>query len=168
MYEVELQLWLSQTKTERKPMTRFALPLLLLAMSLPMCAQTTTDYQASSGTVSPGNEVKATLDLGGSFDTVYGFGGATCYYGTCFIDFSNHPFNYVLPNGTAATFNNFAGTADFRVPADVKIQGEASGVDSAGSFVTIQVNIDFAVVCRSGRGGGCTKKFLDGTLAVTQ
>jgi hypothetical protein len=52
--------------------------------------------------------------------------------------------------------------------SDVKIDGTASGFDSAGVFVTITVHIDFAVVCRAGRGGGCTKKFLDGTLEVTK
>jgi hypothetical protein len=149
-------------------MRTVALPLLSLLLSGICIAQTTTTYQASHGTVSPGNEVKATLDLGGSFDTVYGFGGPNCYYGTCDMPFSGHPFNYVLPDGTAATLTNFAGTADFRVQADVKIQGQASGFDSAGVFVTVQINIDFAARCRSGRGGGCTKVFLDGTLNVTK
>jgi len=151
-------------------MRKIALPLLTLSLllSTAMFAQTTTTYQASHGTVSTGNEVKATLDLGGSFDTVYGFGGTTCYYGTCDVSFSGHPFNYVLPDGTAATLTNLAGTADFRLQSDVKIDGTASGFDSAGVFVTITVHIDFAARCRSGRGGGCTKVFLDGTLEVTK
>jgi hypothetical protein len=149
-------------------MIRKSLSLLFLLLSTAMFGQTTTDYQASKGTVSPGNQVKATLDLGGSFDTVYGFGGPNCYYGTCVISFSGHPFNYVLPDGTAATFTDFTGTADFRSQKDIKIQGTASGIDSAGSAVSISVNIDFTAFCRAGRGGGCRKTFLDGTLTVTK
>jgi hypothetical protein len=149
-------------------MIRKSLPLLLLLLSSAMLAQTTSEYQASKGTVSPGNEVRAALDLGGSFDTVYGFGGPNCYYGTCDMPFSGHPFNYVLPDDTAATFTDFTGTADFRNQKDVVIQGTATGIDSAGSPVSISVHIDFTVTCRAGRGGGCTKKFLDGTLTVTE
>ena len=141
--------------------------LLLMPASFAV-AQTTTTYQASSGTVSSGNQVKATLDLGGSFDTVQGFGGPNCYYGTCDMPYSGHPFNYVLSDGTAATFSNLTGTADFRVQGDIKIDGTASGFDSAGVFVMITVHVDFAARCRSGRGGGCTKVFLDGTLEVTK
>lgn len=139
-----------------------------LLMSSAMFAQTTIAYQASAGTVSSFNQVKANLDLGGSFDTVQGFGGPNCYFGTCDMSYSNHPFNYVLPDGTAATFNNLAGTADFRNQYDVKIDGDASGYDSNNVPVTIKVHIDFTANCRSGRGGGCIKKFLDGTLTVTK
>jgi hypothetical protein len=141
--------------------------LLTLLLSASAFCQTTVEYQASKGTVSPGNQVSASLDLGGSFNTVYGFGGPNCYYGTCVITFSGHPFNYTLPNGTAATFTDFTGTADFRIQKDVKIQGTATGIDSAGSSVSISVNIDFTAFCRAGRGGGCRKTFLDGTLTVT-
>jgi hypothetical protein len=150
--------------------TRFVLPVVLLLMLLASfaVAQTTTTYQASKGTVDPGNRVTALLDLGGSFDTIYGFGAQGCYYGTCDLSYSGHPFTYTLPDGTQATFNNLQGTADFRVQADVKIDGTATGTDSTGAPVSITVHVDFAARCRSGRGGGCTKIFLDGTLDVTK
>ena len=58
------------------------LPLLFLLMSLASFAQTTTTYQSSSGTISPGNAVTGHLDLGGSFVSPYGMGSG-CYYGGC-------------------------------------------------------------------------------------
>jgi hypothetical protein len=149
-------------------MKKSALSLMLLLLSAASFAQTTTTYQASHGTVSPGNRVTALLDLGGSFDTIYGFGGPDCYYGTCDMAFYNHPFTYTLPDGSQASFSNLQGTADFRLQSDVKIDGAASGTDSTGAAVNITVHIDFAARCRSGRGGGCTKVFLDGTLQVTK
>jgi hypothetical protein len=148
-------------------LTLSLLSLLLLPASFAV-AQTTTTYQASHGTVSPGNRVTALLDLGGSFDTVYGFGGPDCYFGTCDMPYYNHPFTYTLPDGSQASFNNLQGMADFRVQSDVKIDGTASGIDTTGAAVSITVHIDFAARCRSGRGGGCTKVFLDGTLEVTK
>jgi hypothetical protein len=57
------------------------LPLMFLLMSL-ASAQTTTTYQSSSGTVSPGNAVTGHLDLGGSFVSPGGMGSG-CYYGGC-------------------------------------------------------------------------------------
>lgn len=140
----------------------------LLLLSGVCFAQTTTTYQASHGTVSSGNRVTALLDLGGSFDTIYGFGGPDCYYGTCDMTYSNHPFTYTLPDGSQATFSNLQGTADFRNQFDIKIDGTAGGIDSTGAAVVISVHVDFKASCRSGRGGGCTKTFLDGTLNVTK
>jgi|SRR5579864_835158 len=145
------------------------LPLMFLLMLASFAvAQTTTTYQASHGTVSPGNRVTALLDLGGSFDTVFGFGGPNCYYGTCDMQYFNHPFTYTLPDGSQATFSNLQGTADFRSQNDVKIDGSASGTDSTGAAVMVTVHIDFAARCRSGRGGGCTKTYIGGDLKVTK
>ncbi len=58
---------------------KIVLPLMFLLMSL-ASAQTTTTYQSSTGTVSPGNAVTGHLDLGGSFVSPYGMGSG-CYYG---------------------------------------------------------------------------------------
>jgi hypothetical protein len=147
----------------------------LLLFSVVSVAQTTTTYQASTGTVSPGNMVTAHLDLGGSFVSPHGMGGPNCYYGTCFVDFSGYQLSYVLPDGTTfstgaypGTPGTFSGTFDARNQFDVKIQGTASGVDSTGVSVTVTISWEWAARCRSGRGGGCTKKFLDGTLTVTK
>ena len=121
---------------------KIVLPLMFLLMSL-ASAQTTTTYQSSTGTVSPGNAVTGHLDLGGSFVSPYGM-------------------------GTTASFNNFAGSANFTNQFDVKVQGTASGYDSTGAFVTVGVNWAWAAYCRSGRGGGCTKKYISGDLNVTR
>jgi hypothetical protein len=143
------------------------LPLLFLLMSLASFAQTTTTYQSGSGTISPGNAVTGHLDLGGSFVSPYGMGSG-CYYGGCpNLTFSGYTLSYVLPNGTTANFTNFAGSANFTNQYDVKVQGTASGYDSEGAFVTVTVNWAWAAYCRSGRGGGCTKKYIGGDLNVT-
>jgi hypothetical protein len=145
-----------------------ALPLLFLLMSLASFAQTTTTYQSSSGTVSPGNAVTGYLDVGGSFVSPDGMGGG-CYYGGCLNwQFSNYPLSYVLPDGTTASFSNFAGSANFTHQRDVTVQGTASGYDSTGAFVTVSVNWAWAAYCRSGRGGGCRKTYLGGDLKISK
>jgi hypothetical protein len=74
----------------------------------------------------------------------------------------------VLPDGTTANFTNFTGSANFTNQRDVTVQGTASGYDSTGALVTVSVNWAWAAYCRSGRGGGCTKKYLGGDLNVTK
>lgn len=143
------------------------LPVMFLLMSL-ASAQTTTRYQSSTGTVSPGNAVTGYLDLGGSFVSPYGMGSG-CYYGDCpDWTFSGYPLSYVLPNGTTSSVNNFTGTANFTNQKDVTVQGTASGYDSTGAFVTVSVNWAWAAYCRSGRGRGCGKKYLGGDLKITK
>ncbi len=144
------------------------LPLLFLAMSLPLFAQTSTTYTAYTGTVSSYNQVYAYLSGGGDFDSPWGMGGG-CYYGSCPAwPFTNYPLSYALPDGSTASFTNFTGTADFVNQYDVTAKGTASGVDSTGASVSVSVSWAFKAVCRSGRGGGCTKYFLGGSLTVTK
>jgi hypothetical protein len=141
--------------------------LLLLAMSLPLFAQTTNTFSASTGYVSPGDAVTGDLNGGGAFHSPYGM-GAGCYYGGCPAwQFSNYPLSYILPDGTTASFTNFAGAANFSTQ-DVHVQGTASGTDSTGSPVSIAIEWEWIASCRSGRGGGCTKKFVQGELSITK
>jgi hypothetical protein len=144
------------------------LPLLVLLLSLGAFAQTTTTYESSTGKVSPSNQVTGNLDLGGSFVSAHGM-GAGCYYGGCpDWTFFNYPLSYALQDGTTANFTNFSGSANFSNQFDIKVDGTASGYDNTGAPVSISVHWDFQAKCRSGRGGGCTKVFLDGALSVTK
>jgi hypothetical protein len=155
------------------------LPLLsLLMFAGAVSAQTTSTYSGVAGTISPGNAF--VIDFSPQVcnpacsypyqfsDDGRGFGGPDCYYGSCVQNFSNYPLSYALPDGTTAQFSNFAGTANFIVQSDVTVIGTASGTDSTGTPVSVSVNVQWTAVCRSGRGGGCTKKFLAGTLNVTK
>ena len=143
------------------------LPLLFLLLSVSAFAQTTT-YQSSTGTVMSGNQTYGNLDAGGSFASPNSMGGG-CYYGSCpDWTFADYTLSYVLPDGTTATFNNFTGSADFTLASDVKVRGTASGIDSKGTPVQVSIDWDWAARCRSGRGGGCSKKFLGGQMSVTK
>jgi hypothetical protein len=95
--------------------------------------------------------------------------GGACNYGECPAwQFANDHFSYALPDGTTADFTNFSGTADFTNQSDVKVKGTASGNDSAGTPVQVTVDWAWSASCRSGRGGGCTKTFISGTLTVVK
>jgi hypothetical protein len=95
--------------------------------------------------------------------------GGACSYGECpDWQFSNYHFSYTLPDGTTADFTNFSGSADFTNQSDVKVKGTASGNDSTGVPVQVTVNWAWSASCRSGRGGGCTKTFISGTLTVAK
>ena len=135
-------------------------------VSLACMAQTTTTYYASTGSVTSVNAVTGLFDNGGSFQSPDSMGGG-CYYGGCPAwQFANYRLSYILPDGTTATLTNFTGTADFLLQSDVKVQGTASGTDSLGRSVSVTISFDWAARCRSGRGGGCTKKFLDGSMTM--
>lgn len=147
---------------------RLALPLLFLLLSLASFAQTSTTYQATYGSVTSTNAVTGHLDLGGSFVSPDSMGSG-CYYGGCPVwQFSNYPLSYVLPDGTTASLTNFSGTANFTVQSDVRVSGTASGVDSTGAPVQVSVEWAWGAFCRSGRGGGCTKRYIGGSLTVTK
>ncbi|PYQ46079.1 MAG: hypothetical protein DMG99_00315 [Acidobacteria bacterium] len=114
------------------------------------------------------NAVTAALQPAGSFASPDSMGGA-CNYGECPAwQFTNDHFSYTLPDGTTADFTNFSGTADFTNQSDVKVKGTASGNDSAGTPVQVTVDWAWSASCRSGRGGGCTKTFISGTLTVVK
>jgi hypothetical protein len=160
--------------------------LLFLATLLPLfaSAQTTQPYFANSGSVSSFNTVKGyplTANLpggstvsGGDFNSPYGMGGQ-CYWGGCpNWPFYNYPLSYVLPmDNSTASFTNFTGTADFSSthcsvsPQCIFAKGTAGGVDSLGRSVSVSISWEVAAYCRSGRGGGCTKKLVQAEMDVT-
>lgn len=165
---------------------RNSLPVLGLLLLLSACGQSTrtsqstqstgtsnpsksgTSYQSSSGTVSSVNAVTGDLQPGGSFVSPDSMGSG-CYYGGCPAwQFSDYPFSYVLPDGTTAEFTNFSGTANFTDQSNVRVSGKASGSDSAGAPVQVSVSWAWAAVCRSGRDGGCRKRYISGTLTVAK
>ena len=124
--------------------------------------QTGTSYTASSGYVSSSNT--ATMDF-------YGGGNATvdvnlssyCTYGNP-CNFQGRDVRYNLPDGSSATLTNLTGSFD----GSSTITGTASGVDSNGNAVSVDVTFSFYVVpSHSGRGGGTSKVFLGGSLTVT-
>jgi len=128
----------------------------------------TTTYQSNSGKVSSLNAVTAALQPAGSFASPDSMGGA-CNYGECPAwQFANDHFSYALPDGTTADFTNFSGTADFTNQSGVKVKGTASGNDSGGTPVQVTVDWAWSASCRSGRGGGCTKTFISGSLTVVK
>ena len=136
--------------------------------STPHQSKSDTSYQSNSGTVSSLNAVTANLEPGGSFASPDAMGSG-CYYGGCPAwQFSNLHFSYQLPDGTQANFTNFSGSADFTDQMDVKVSGVASGNDSKGAAVQVTVNWAWSASCRSGRGGGCKKTYLSGTLTVAR
>ena len=147
---------------------RKTLPLLVLLLSPGAFAQTTSTYQSNSGTISSLNAVTGYLALGGSFVSPDPMDSG-CYYGSCpDWQFSNYPLSYALPDGTTASFSNFAGNANFTHLSDVTVSGTASGFDSTGAPVSVSVSWAWSAFCRSGRGGGCTKHYLGGDLTVTK
>jgi hypothetical protein len=131
-------------------------------------SNSTVTYQSNSGTVSSLNAVTGYLELGGNFVSPNSMGSG-CNYGGCpDWQFSSYPFSYVLPDGTTADFTNFSGTANFTDQSDVRVSGTAAGNDSTGTPVQVSVNWAWAASCKSGRDGGCTKKYISGTLTVTK
>ena len=149
--------------------TRYLVVLVALLVALSAFSQTVNTYTAISGTVQPQNQVRGYFGSSSYYFISPNGMGNGCYYGSCPAwQFTNFPLSYALPDGTTASFTNFTGTANFTRESDVQIQGTASGVDSTGAPVSVQISWDWSAFCRSGRGGGCTKKFLGGTLAVTK
>src|SRR5215469_16544790 len=155
---------------------RNILPVLVLLLFLGACGQPAAThrsdsgitYQSSSGTVSSLNAVTGNLQLGGSFVSPDSMGSG-CYYGGCPAwQFSSFHLSYTLPNGTNANFTNFSGTANFTDQSNVQTSGTASGNDSTGAAVQVNVSWAWKAVCRSGRDGGCTKQYISGTLVVAK
>jgi hypothetical protein len=125
-------------------------------------------YPSSTGTVSSLNAVTGDLQPGGSFVSPDPMGSG-CSYGACPAwQFRNYKFSYALPDGTTAEFTNFSGTANFTDQSNVQVRGTASGNDSTGAPVQVSVNWSWAAFCRSGRDGGCTKRYISGRLTVTR
>src|SRR5579864_5480724 len=111
----------SLTQVGRDHNMHKTLPLLVLLLSLGAFSQTTTTYQSNSGTVSSLNAVTGYLALGGSFVSPDSMGSG-CYYGGCpDWQFSNYTLSYALPDGTTASFSNFAGNANFTHQSDVTV-----------------------------------------------
>ncbi|MFI5399368.1 MAG: hypothetical protein ACHQ9S_27900 [Candidatus Binatia bacterium] len=148
-----------------KPARVLAL-LSLLGMSPPLFAQTTTTYQAPTGTVSPALSIRMNLTGGGSA-MLNPAVGPNCYLGsTC--SFAGSSLTYALSDGSTANLSNFNGTFFPLGGASYGVNGQASGTDSAGRNVSVDnVQVTMHITCRSGRGGGCTKVYTGGTLTLT-
>jgi hypothetical protein len=126
----------------------------------------TVTYESNSWTVSSLNAVTGELQLGGNFVSPDSMGSG-CYYGGCpDWQFSNYAFSYHLPDGTTADLLNFSGTANFTDQSNVQVSGTASGNDSTGTAVQVSVSWAWAASCKSGRDGGCRKKYISGKLTV--
>ncbi len=144
----------------------YLLAALSLAIASMALAQTTTTYQASGGSVSSSMVITMSLTPSGSATLEPSL--PSCYLGnTC--TFSGSLLRYALPDGSTATIGNFSGTFA-PLPGVLNgyvVKGHASGVDSLGRPVKVKRAIaTMTIVGHSGRGGGETKTFTGGLLAV--
>jgi len=147
------------------------LPLLwFVAMCSPLAAQTTTTYEAPTGSVSPSLQITMHLTGGGSvvLNPVVGpncYLGMTCGFPSGYVGTS---MSYTLPDGSTAQLANFNGKFFPLGNNNYEVSGQASGMDSQGRSVTVDdVHATMRIGCRSGRGGGCFKTYTGGTLTVT-
>lgn len=140
-----------------------------LALSSALLAQTTTTYQAPTGSVSPSLVVTMNLTGGGNalLNPVV---GPNCYLGmTCAFPsgYAGTYMSYTLPDGSTADLPNFTGTFSPLGNNTYEISGQASGTDSQSRNVSVEaVQVTLRISCRSGRGGGCSKVYTGGTLTV--
>jgi hypothetical protein len=144
----------------------FALASLMLALAGAATAQTTTTYQAPTGSVSSTMIIGMNLTPSGSATLEPSL--PSCYLGsTC--TFSGSLLSYSLPDGSTATMGNFSGTFA-PLPGVLNgyvVKGHASGVDSLGRPVKVKRAVaTMTIVGHSGRGGGETKTYTGGLLAV--
>jgi hypothetical protein len=141
-------------------------PLMLAPASLAV-AQTKTTYNAPTGQVS--STMVVTMNLSPSGSAVLEPSLPNCYLGnTC--TFYHSVLTYVLPDGSTASLGNFRGVFApiTNVLNGYEIKGHAHGVDSLGRTVKVDpVIVTMTITGHSGRGGGTTKTYTNGSLAVT-
>jgi hypothetical protein len=144
--------------------------LLNLAAPVSALAQTTTTYQAPTGSVSPALLIIMHLSDGGSV-TLNPVVGPNCYLGmTCGFPagYVGTDMSYTLSDGSTANLSNFNGTFFPLGNGNYGLSGQASGTDSLGRNVIVDsVQVSMHITCRSGRGGGCSKVYTGGTLEIT-
>jgi hypothetical protein len=133
-------------------------------------AQTTTTYEAPTGSVSPSLQVTMHLTGGGSvvLNPVVGpncYLGMTCGFPSGYVGTS---MSYTLPDGSTAQLANFNGKFFGVGSNNYEVSGQASGTDTQGRNVTVDdVQATMRIGCRSGRGGGCFKTYTGGSLTLT-
>jgi len=152
------------------------LPLLLLLLpSVSAFAQTTTTYEASTGSITPTFVMTMNLDGGGSA-TVYAKWSPYCTWATVASTgcrSTTSTVNYSLPDGSTAhfypvdlSFTRIGGSA-----YQVVSTNAPSATDSNGREVTLNnATADiYTVTCHQPRGT-CPpqKKFGSGSISVTQ
>ena len=135
--------------------------LAVLALATAMFAQTTTNYIAVAGTVHPVPGIPATIAFDPNYKTwAVGYPGLNYNY-----------IQYILPDGTTAgvttpklymTISNY--TQVNNNPPTYKFYGSATGVDSTGAAVYVNINWTYHIVY--GRYGGL--RFDNGSLSVTK
>ena len=138
---------------------------LLAAIAVPAFAASST-YTASTGNVQSTMVTTMYFDVGGHAVAAPNLPASSCYFpGPC--DFSASTLSYVLVDGTYAVFQNFSGTFHSVGSSVYEIDGTASGTNSIGATVSVVVRYQFRAWCRSGRGGGCYKKYISGSMTVS-
>lgn len=137
---------------------------LLAVIAVPAFAASTT-YTASTGITQSTMVTTMHFDVGGHAVAAPNLPPSLCYFpGPC--DFTGSTFSYVPADGTSAVFQNFSGTFHSVSSSVYEIDGTASGTDSTGATVSVVVVYQFRAWCRAGRGGGCYKKYLSGSMTV--
>ncbi len=123
-----------------------------------------TLYQAQTGSVTPEVQVSMTLSPSGTATFLPNLSG--CSIGQV-CAFAGAPLDYALPDGSTASLTDLGGTFAPLGGESYGITGKASGKNSLGQTVHVKVSVTMTITCRSGRGGGCTKTYVDGALSVT-
>jgi hypothetical protein len=89
-----------------------------------------------------------------------------CYFGQS-CGFIRGYVSYILPGGTTATLAQYSGEMIYdSANNSYTVTGVASGLDNNGKAVTMHTSWTFTAFCRSGRGGGCRKTFIEGSFVV--
>jgi hypothetical protein len=142
---------------------------LLLAMAVPILATTLghaqTTLDASAGSVS--STMIGTLQFEGGGSAVAAPNLAGCYFTGYSCSFIYGTVSFLLPDGRSAKLSGFHGTMRYDGGSVYTVDGSASGTDSNGNSVTVSdIQFTFYVRCLSGRGGGCTKTYLTGSMTI--
>jgi len=144
-------------------MKRIGIMLLFTAF---LWAQTANTYSAPTGSVNPQTIGSLYFDGGGSAIAAAGLSG--CYFTNYDCGFATGKVSYALVDGSSATLPGFAGVMHALGNGIYRVEGSASGTDNSGHNVRANdVQFTFSVFCRSGRGGGCNRKYIDGSMTLT-
>jgi hypothetical protein len=127
----------------------------LAALSLPAYAAAT--YDAPTGSQSP-LSLAVTMYLADGGPAVYN-PHVTCGYYGCTQGMPT--FSLMLPDGT--TFNGTASETGTVTDCHT-MHYDGTATDSSGAVISFEYGI--YTFCRSGRGGGCTRRYLGGWVTV--
>jgi len=144
-----------------------------LAFSVIAPAQTTTTYNASTGSISGTATATLRLDLGGNAVVAPGVSGCQLLPQNC--AFQTGYVSYTLPpsDGSSADLTNYSGVMEYvsGVTNNVvyHVHGIASGPDSTGTAVSVAAEFTMRAQCKPvGRTTSCTKTYLGGSITVTK